>query len=202
MCVCNPSNRSIWCNKCMPKVSSRIYDVNPISEAEVYLSYGKIDQAIQILEEAVINPIMTAEEEDFNRAVYLILLDCYAKKNDKQKFSTAVTKLSEIIYSDHPFWKIAIRLAESFDVTLPIARSTESFEVTDPPDHPESPANQVSEMKQILIARLINLGVQTKLPGFDDDFDKTFSKFKDMPDVQLLTFFELIAIQAHKAGFQ
>jgi hypothetical protein len=57
-------------------------------------------------------------------------------------------------------------------------------------------------MKDLLILRLITLARQGNLPGFEDNLESLVRKFNDMPETELLTFFELIVLQLHKIGIQ
>lgn len=202
MCICNPSISSPYCAKCRPDATfvQQINNINPISEAEVYMTYGRIDQAIQVLQDGLL-PNRTFLDEEHNSAILLVLLSCYMQKKDRESFSNTIDRLGEIVDGESAAWHTATEMAKQFG--LMAVRTDMGLQASIPAVNTLQPRENVeAAMKQIVIARLIDLGNQTKLPGFDDSVDKLNAKFNNMPDDLLLTFFELIVVQSHKAGFQ
>lgn len=188
MCKCNPTIKSPYCDKCRP--SNSRFGVNPISEAEVYMSYNRIDQAIEVLEQG----LQSDNDDEFKVSILLMLLACHTRKNDKERFVRVIEQLCKIVDENNQSWITAVTMANHLGLII------KHTHVNETPTYIKE--NVIFEMKQIVIRRLIDLGIQTKLPGFDDSVDKLNAKFNNMPDDLLLTFFELIVVQSHKDGFQ
>ena len=72
-------------------------DVDPITEAEVYLAYGRVDQAAEILEDAV-------KKEPERLVLKLKLLEVYAQKDDAKSFETLAEEIYSVSGDDPSVW--------------------------------------------------------------------------------------------------
>ncbi len=85
-----------------------IEDANPASEADIYIAYGKFDQAEQLLQNAL-------AENPGNAELVLKLLECYAEMQDQSKFKQTVTEHAELLNNQ----EFANQVKESFSDTWP-----------------------------------------------------------------------------------
>lgn len=100
------------------------HDVDPIAEAEVYMAYGRDEQAEEILKEALVkNP---ARHE-----IHLKLLEIYAARNNLPAFESVATELYAGLGGEiTPVWLKAAELGRKLDPNNPLY--SESGEVASP----------------------------------------------------------------------
>lgn len=83
-------------------------DVDPVAEADVYLAYGRDLQAEEILKEAL-------ESHPERAAIYLKLLEIYAKRRDTANFQTFATILHTLTQGQGESWERACELGRGID---------------------------------------------------------------------------------------
>jgi len=120
---------------------------DPLGEADIYIAYGKFEQAETLLERAL-------EDNPGRTELHSKLLECYAEMDAKDKFEAQIEKLSSAIHSDSelgkyiqelyqtawPEGELFGSLAETEEVD---AVSDDSEEGTD--ENPEDDFGEVSE---------------------------------------------------------
>lgn len=162
---------------------------SPFENADVYLKYGWVDPALLILEKALTGGT-SDEEMDKDLQLLYRILQIHVDEQDLKNAQSTFVKLAAVSVKSQKqssYYIDACRLLETL--------GSES-------DPSEKDKQDVPVMKSIIIKRLINIGTQMKLPGFEGPEHKTFMKFVSMPDDLLMTFFELIVIQSHQSGIQ
>lgn len=79
--------------------------VDPVAEAEVYLAYGRDPQAEEILLDAL-------KQTPRRPAIYLKLLEVYAKRGDRAKFDQYLRTLSELSGEQGADWDMALSIGK------------------------------------------------------------------------------------------
>jgi pilus assembly protein FimV len=79
--------------------------VDPVAEAEVYLAYGRDPQAEEILLDAL-------KQTPQRAAIYLKLLEVYAKRGDRAKFDQYLRTLSGLTGEQGPDWTMALAIGQ------------------------------------------------------------------------------------------
>lgn len=99
----------------MPTGKEKIHaaDIDPISEAEVYIAYGRDAQAEEILKHAI-------AKEPTRQALYLKLLEVYAHRKDADAFDRLAGGLLATVGSTSPVWKEVSELCRTFKPGNPI----------------------------------------------------------------------------------
>ncbi len=88
-------------------------EVDPVAEADVYIAYGREEQAEDILKEAL-------RLQPDRHAVRVKLLEIYARRGDKATFMTICEDLKERTGAVGEDWEKAIRLGKSMDPSNPM----------------------------------------------------------------------------------
>lgn len=90
------------------------HEVDPIAEAEVYMAYGRDEQAEEILKEAMI-------KDPVRHEIKLKLLEIYAARNNLPAFETIATELYSALHGEHtPVWEKAAELGRKIDPKNPL----------------------------------------------------------------------------------
>ncbi|MHB1678302.1 MAG: FimV/HubP family polar landmark protein [Sulfuriferula sp.] len=90
------------------------HEVDPIAEAEVYMAYGRDEQAEEILKEAMI-------KDPARQEIKLKLLEIYAARNNLPAFETISTELYSALRGEHtPVWEKAAELGRKLDPNNPL----------------------------------------------------------------------------------
>ncbi|MBI5781965.1 MAG: LysM peptidoglycan-binding domain-containing protein [Rhodocyclales bacterium] len=109
--------------------------VDPVAEAEVYLAYGRDPQAEEILLDAL-------KQNPRRAAIYLKLLEVYAKRGDRAKFDQYLRTLSELTEEQGPDWTMALAIGQRAWPQDPrfaaVAAATDTLE---PPESAAVPAS-------------------------------------------------------------
>ncbi|HSO07971.1 MAG TPA: FimV/HubP family polar landmark protein [Pelomicrobium sp.] len=107
-------------------------EVDPVQEAEVYLTYRRDGQAEEVLKEALAKTPNRPE-------VYVKLLEIYGMRKDKASFETTARKL-QAIAGGTPHWDKAVTMGLALDPTNSLyggsqagSADRESMDVTSPP---------------------------------------------------------------------
>ncbi len=88
-------------------------EVDPVAEADVYIAYGREEQAEDILKEAL-------RLQPDRQAVRVKLLEIYARRGDKATFMTICEDLKERTGAAGEDWEKAIRLGKTIDPSNPM----------------------------------------------------------------------------------
>lgn len=108
-------------------------EVDPLAEAEVYLTYRRDGQAEEVLKEALAKTPNRPE-------IYLKLLEIYGARKDRAAFEGTARKLQALAGST-PMWEKAMEMGRSLDPANPLyggsrgaaAEADEVFDITAPP---------------------------------------------------------------------
>ncbi|WP_083961974.1 FimV/HubP family polar landmark protein [Tepidiphilus margaritifer] len=109
--------------------------VDPVAEAEVYLAYGRDPQAEEILLDAL-------KQNPRRAAIYLKLLEVYAKRGDRAKFDQYLKTLSDLTGEQGPDWTMALAIGQR---AWPQDERFATVVVTDTLEPPESLVEKAEE---------------------------------------------------------
>lgn len=88
-------------------------EVDPVAEADVYIAYGREEQAEDILKEAL-------RLQPDRHAVRVKLLEIYSRRGDKASFNAVVQELRERTGGIGEDWERAVKLGRSLDPSNPL----------------------------------------------------------------------------------
>lgn len=88
-------------------------EVDPVAEADVYIAYGREEQAEDILKEAL-------RLQPDRHAVRVKLLEIYSRRGDKASFNAVVQELRERTGGIGEEWERAVKLGRSLDPSNPL----------------------------------------------------------------------------------
>jgi pilus assembly protein FimV len=88
-------------------------EVDPVAEADVYLAYGRDQQAEEILKEA-------RRTTPARVAIHGKLLEIYAKRRDTRAFEVTATEVHGLTQGVGPEWEHACRLGRALDPENPL----------------------------------------------------------------------------------
>ncbi len=88
-------------------------EVDPVAEADVYIAYGREEQAEDILKEAL-------RLQPDRHAVRVKLLEIYARRGDKASFTAVAQELRERTAGVGEDWERAVKLGRSLDPSNPM----------------------------------------------------------------------------------
>ena len=92
----------------MTATHSNLEEVDPLAEAEVYLNYGRENQAEEILREAI-------AKSPSRQELYLKLLGIYVKRGDVAAFESVARKLYTVAGGTGASWQAAADMGASID---------------------------------------------------------------------------------------
>ncbi|MHB8849365.1 MAG: FimV/HubP family polar landmark protein [Burkholderiales bacterium] len=121
------------------------HEVDPIAEAEVYMAYGRDEQAEEILKEAM-------AKDPARHEIKLKLLEIYAARNNLPAFESIATELYSALNGENtPVWEKAAELGRKLDPKNPLYGGEASISplpahilqpeestAAEPDDHPET----------------------------------------------------------------
>jgi len=93
-------------------------DVDPISEAEVYMAYGRDAQAEEILKDAI-------SKEPKRYELHLKLLEIYANRKDAAAFETLAGELYATLGTTDPIWRRVAEMGRGLEPENPMYAATE-----------------------------------------------------------------------------
>jgi pilus assembly protein FimV len=100
---------SVFHSNFVPSVSQiDMREVDAVAEADVYIAYGRDEQAEEILLDA-----MRAHPE--RHALRVKLLEIYATRNDHQRFGTVAAELRLLTHGQGPDWARAAQIGQSLE---------------------------------------------------------------------------------------
>ncbi|MEO8250560.1 MAG: FimV/HubP family polar landmark protein, partial [Burkholderiales bacterium] len=92
-------------------------EVDPVAEADVYLAYGRDQQAIDALKEA----IRTTPERVIARTK---LLEIHARRNEASEFEALAAETQHVVGANSPEWQRISELGRDFDFANPLYQPT------------------------------------------------------------------------------
>ncbi|MCS6945624.1 MAG: FimV/HubP family polar landmark protein [Sutterellaceae bacterium] len=98
-------------------------EVDPVAEADVYIAYGREEQAEEILKEAL-------RLQPDRHAVRLKLLEIYARRGDKASFNALVEELRERTGGVGEEWERAVKIGRAMDPNHPMFATAANAEVS------------------------------------------------------------------------
>lgn len=114
-------------------------DVDPISEAEVYMAYGRDAQAEEILKDAI-------KKDPKRYELHVKLLEIYANRNDKNAFEPWAAGLFSTPGTNDPIWAKVVELGRRVDPDNPrYASETADVAMDTPEDMEATQILQVAE---------------------------------------------------------
>jgi pilus assembly protein FimV len=103
------TNHSVFHSNFVPSVSQiDANEVDAVAEADVYIAYGRDEQAEEILLDAL-------RSHPQRHALRVKLLEIYANRKDKQKFGTLAAELRVLTHGQGPEWAQAAQLGQVLD---------------------------------------------------------------------------------------
>lgn len=92
-------------------------EVDPIAEAEVYMAYGRENQAEEILKDAIV-------KEPVRYELHLKLLEILAGRNDSSAFEAIAGELYSSLGTDDPVWKKVAEMGIAMEPNNPLYKTT------------------------------------------------------------------------------
>ena len=92
-------------------------EVDPIAEAEVYMAYGRENQAEEILKDAII-------KEPTRYELHLRLLEILSSRNDSSAFEAIAGELYTALGTDDPVWKKVAAMGSIMEPNNPLYQTT------------------------------------------------------------------------------
>ncbi len=107
------TNHSVFHSNFVPSVSKLdANEVDAIAEADVYIAYGRDEQAEEILLDAL-------KAHPTRHALRVKLLEIYAARKDQKKFTNLATELRVLTHGQGAEWMQAAQLAQKMEVGNP-----------------------------------------------------------------------------------
>lgn len=144
--------------------------VDPISEAELFLNFGRDVQAEEILKEALQNT-------PNNHQIHLKLLGIYANRKDANSFSTIARKLQDS--GDEDAWQQAVAMGRKMEPENPMYGGFRSMEDTGSATVQVKAFNAMSQPEETPAA-------QTSVLDFDFDVGAPAAKAASSPEQDFL----------------
>lgn len=100
---------SVFHSNFVPSLSQiDTHEVDAVAEADVYIAYGRDEQAEEILLDAL-------RQHPERHALRVKLLEIYATRKDRQRFNTAAAELHVLTHGQGPDWARAAELSQSLE---------------------------------------------------------------------------------------
>ncbi len=109
--------------------SSLRQDVDPIAEADLYIAYGRHEQAEEILRDAL-------REQPERDAIRVKLLEIYAQRKDRAQFGSLAAELYAITTGRGSLWEQAAQMGQLLDPGNPLYSGRVEAGVQTPPASP------------------------------------------------------------------
>lgn len=179
------TNNSVFNSNFAPSASQLdANEVDPVAEADVYIAYGRDEQAEEILKEAL-------RTQPDRQAVRVKLLEIYAHRKDTRTFETVAGELYGMTGGEGPDWAQAASLGIIIDPQNPLyagghttdhssvlGASTLPVESLDPEALLGNSLSQ--EMLDSLTAK--NDGSHSMMMGGDGDINDRTHRTEEIPD--------------------
>ena len=100
---------SVFHSNFVPSLSQiDTHEVDAVAEADVYIAYGRDEQAEEILLDAL-------RQHPERHALRVKLLEIYATRKDRQRFNTAAAELHVLTHGQGPDWARAAELGQALE---------------------------------------------------------------------------------------
>lgn len=99
-------------------------EVDPLSEAEVYIAYGRDPKAEEVLKDAI-------QKTPERIELHMRLLELYAKNESKTKFENLAKTVQEITHGEGENWAHTVELGQQLDPSNPLYAATNLPSVSD-----------------------------------------------------------------------
>ena len=109
-----------------PSQLEAVGDIDPVSEADVYLAYGRDAQAEEILKEAL-------RTYPGRTSIYVKLAEIYAKQRDANQLETIATQARRVTHGEGHDWQAIINLGKSVDPANPLYAPDNASAIKKPP---------------------------------------------------------------------
>jgi pilus assembly protein FimV len=116
-----------------PSQLEAVGDIDPVSEADVYLAYGRDAQAEEILKEAL-------RTYPGRPSIYVKLAEIYAKQRDAGQLEAIATQAHRVTHGEGHDWQAIINLGKSIDPANPLYAPGHASAPKKPPAPQQSPA--------------------------------------------------------------
>lgn len=146
-------------------------EIDPLAEADVYIAYGRDGQAEEILRDAL-------AKGGARPAVYLKLLQIYAKRHDTVQFETEARKLNALVSGQGPEWERATALGRSIDPGNGLYAQGETAAPAPEPAAVEAPAVDFDLGTGPAPANLPDITQSLAPPALDFDIGGTTGELK------------------------
>jgi len=113
-----------------PSQLEAVGDIDPVSEADVYLAYGRDAQAEEILKEAL-------RTYPGRTSIYVKLAEIYAKQRDADQLATIAAQARRVTHGEGHDWQAIINLGKSIDPANPLY-APDNVAATKKPSSPAS----------------------------------------------------------------
>ena len=112
------TNHSVFHSNFVPSVSKLdANEVDAIAEADVYIAYGRDEQAEEILLDAL-------KAHPTRHALRVKLLEIYVARKDQKKFTNLATELRVLTHGQGAEWMQAAQLAQKMEIGNPLTTSS------------------------------------------------------------------------------
>jgi pilus assembly protein FimV len=117
-----------------PSQLEAVGDVDPVSEADVYLAYGRDAQAEEILREAL-------RTYPGRSSIYVKLAEIYAKQRDARQLAAIATEARRVTHGEGHDWQTIVNLGSELDPANPLyapaaaAAPAPAVQPVQPPPH-------------------------------------------------------------------
>jgi len=109
-----------------PSQLEAVGDIDPVSEADVYLAYGRDAQAEEILKEAL-------RAYPGRVSIYVKLAEIYAKQRDTRQLAAIATEARRVTHGEGHDWQAIVNLGSHLDPENPLYASGGAPAASDPP---------------------------------------------------------------------
>jgi pilus assembly protein FimV len=142
------TNHSVFHSNFVPSVSKLdANEVDAIAEADVYIAYGRDEQAEEILLDAL-------KAHPARHVLRVKLLEIYATRKDQKKFSALASELRVLTHAQGAEWMMAVPLVQKMEVGNPLTTSGSSIKSFKEPSGGMSVATDTGQLSSKFISSL------------------------------------------------
>jgi pilus assembly protein FimV len=155
----------------VPHADQMPLESDALGEAEVYLAYGRYDQARQVVAKAL-------EQEPQRADLHLKLMEIMALTHDADGFENQARLLHEQVGADDPSWQQAQEMGREFLPNSPLFGQEDEFEVDASPvavaDEPATPESNELDFGEFAFDKKSAVLDEAPEPQAADDFSTDF----------------------------
>jgi pilus assembly protein FimV len=120
---------------------SEAMQIDPLAEADVYLAYGREQQAEEILREAL-------QQQPLNQPIALKLIGIYAQRGDVKAFNKTALKLHQLTLAQGDAWSQVAQLGQKIAPSNPLYQAKPPAQPTNGAPAGKTPALAMTESTQ------------------------------------------------------